>query len=69
MKNPENWHKPRSHGNHLTDDEIAVIADGFRTRRPLVAVARELECSYRTILRHYAFFRDDGIAQARRWSA
>lgn len=56
-RDPDDWEKPRTHGEHFTEAEIAVIREGFRTDRRARDVARELKCATRTINLHYGLLR------------
>ena len=55
--------KPRGRQDHLTADEIQTIRECFIARRPVGAVARELNCSERNIQKYYGFFRAEGVEQ------
>jgi len=56
----DDWQKPRNHGQHLTEEEMAAIRVGYRTNRAAKDVARELQCSTRTVNRYYGILRAEG---------
>ncbi len=53
----DDWSKPRSEGNKLTQAEIAQIRVAFNCGRRPSDIARELQCSSRTAAKYYAIFR------------
>lgn len=57
----DDWEKPRSKGTHLTDDELVIVREGYRTNRGIKDVARELKCSSRTITKYYGLFGAEGL--------
>ena len=65
------WPKPRSHGRHLTAEEIHVVEEGFRQGRNAFEVAHDLKCAARSIHRrflHLRLARDARLRQkARAW--
>lgn len=56
----DDWNKPRSHGQHLSEADHAVVRQGFRAGRTAKEVARELKCASRTINIHYGLLRAEG---------
>jgi len=65
-KRPVDWQRARSHGQHFTADEIAIIRDGFRAGRLTHEVARELQCAPRSVDARYAALRGDDSSYADR---
>lgn len=59
----DDWEKPRSRSQHLTEAEIALLRKAFSSRRTIKDIARELQCSSRTVSKYYGFFRAEGIPQ------
>jgi DNA-binding transcriptional MocR family regulator len=57
--------RPRSRSDHLDDAEVAIVKERFRNRVSNRKVADELNCSVRTITRHYSLLRAEGIPRAR----
>ena len=53
----DDWSKPRSEGNKLTQAEIAKIRVAFNCGRHQRDIARELQCSSRTAAKYFAIFR------------
>lgn len=66
MQTKDDWHKPRSHGQHLTTEEIAFIRESYASGRRLADVARALQCSSRIVSKYYGYFREEGIARPKR---
>jgi hypothetical protein len=56
----DDWEKPRSKGQHLTEAEIAQIRVAFRCGRKPEDIARELKCSSRVAAKYFAQFRGNG---------
>lgn len=54
----DDWHKPRTKGQHLTADEIAQIKAAYIAGHRPEYAARELQCSSRVVMKYYAQFRD-----------
>lgn len=61
----DDWHKPRSKGQHLNADEIAVIRRAYLMNRFYRDVARELECSSRVVSKYYSLFQAEGLKRGR----
>ncbi|MBR0868893.1 helix-turn-helix domain-containing protein [Bradyrhizobium tropiciagri] len=57
----DDWKKPRSKGNHLTDAEIAQIKEAYKAGRTSRDIARELKCASRTTSKYYGFFEAEGV--------
>ena len=53
----DDWHKPRGHHEHLTDEEKAKIRAAFDAGRKPSDIARELQCSTRVAAGYFAKFR------------
>lgn len=51
----DDWAKPRSRAQHLTEAEIEIISDRKRRRHPVREIARELQCSSGVV---YKYFRE-----------
>lgn len=62
----EDWHKPRSHGNRLTAEEIESLRRSYFAGEPYSAAARKLACSSRTACKYYRMWRADAGLPARR---
>lgn len=56
----DNWSKPRSNGNHLTQAEIGKLRVAFNCGREPRDIARELQCSSRVAQKYFGQFRGDG---------
>ena len=65
MRDVDTWDKPRSHGEHLTETEIAFIRDSFVNRYPIKYTAEKLKCSSRVVTKYYGYFRAEGVEQKR----
>lgn len=61
----DDWEKPRSKGQHLTADEIALIRRGYLTNRFYRDIARELKCSSRVVSKYYGLFQAEGLRKGR----
>jgi hypothetical protein len=59
----DDWPKPRSKGQHLTEAEIAEIKQSFVDGNRVEYIARKLQCSSRVVSKYYGFFRAEGIRQ------
>lgn len=57
MRIADNWEKPRSRNEHLTQAEIARIRVAFNCGLHPRDIARELQCSSRVAMKYYAQFR------------
>jgi DNA-binding NarL/FixJ family response regulator len=55
----DDWEKPRSNGHKLTAAEVARVRVAFNCGRDHRDIARELQCSSRTIARYYGGYRDE----------
>jgi DNA invertase Pin-like site-specific DNA recombinase len=53
----DDWGKPRSNGTPLTAEEIKRVRTAFNQGRHVRDIARELQCSRRTVDKYYAEFR------------
>jgi hypothetical protein len=63
----DDWDKPRTQGNHLTDDEIKKLRVAYTTGRHPSDIARELQCSSRVANKYYAMFRGNSpVSRVRR---
>jgi len=56
-RDPDDWEKPRSHGQRFTEAECDLVRNAFYADRPARDVARELKCATRTINFRYALLR------------
>lgn len=54
----DQWRKPRSNGNHFTEDEINKVWAAYKANRAPKDIARELKCSSRSINRYYSMIRE-----------
>lgn len=52
MTGPDNWHKPRSKGQHLTPAEIAQIKQSYIAGHRIEFIARKLQCSSRIVSKY-----------------
>ncbi len=57
----DDWAKPRSKGQHLTEAEIGQIKQAYIDKRPFREIARELQCSSRIASKYYSLFRAEGV--------
>lgn len=55
----DDWEKPRSTNQHLTQAEIAKLRVAFNCGRKPRDIARELQCSTRVAAKYFARFRGD----------
>lgn len=53
----DDWDKPRREGNHLSDEEIALIRGAYDLNRKPCDIARELKCSSRIAYKYFEIFR------------
>lgn len=53
----DTWAKIRSKTQHFTKAELRTIKEAFIAKRSTFAVAKDLQCSQRTIQIHYARIR------------
>jgi len=58
--NRDEWKKPRSHGQHLTEGELAEIKRAFLASEKIRDVARRLQCSSRVVTKYYGLLRAQG---------
>lgn len=58
--------RPRTTADRLKPVEIERIRDSFIAGRQIKVVARELQCSTRTVTKYYGFFRAEGVEQGLR---
>jgi hypothetical protein len=63
----DDWHKPRTQGNHLTADEIELIRAAFKAGRKPSVIARELKCASRTVSKYYQQFRRGDVPVVKRF--
>lgn len=56
----DDWEKPRSKGQHLTDSEIGQLKAAFKAGRTSRDIARELQCSSRIASKYYGYFEAEG---------
>lgn len=54
----DQWHKPRSRGNHFTAAELEVIKGAFKADMEPKKVAQALKCSSRSVRRYFEKLRD-----------
>lgn len=52
------WSVGRRQGERLSASQVQVIEAGFYAKRPARAVAREIGCAPRSVMRRYAALRD-----------
>jgi hypothetical protein len=57
----DDWEKPRSKGQHLTEAEIGEIKKAYLLGEPSRDIARRLQCSSRIASKYYGFFRAEGL--------
>lgn len=57
----DDWEKPRSKGQHLTEAEIGLIREAFKVGRHYSEIARELKCSSRVACKYYGLFSAEGV--------
>lgn len=57
----DDWEKPRSKGQHLSEAEIEVLRDSYRRGDHYSVGARELKCSSRVACKYYSYFKAEGI--------
>ena len=63
MRKADDWEKPRSKGQHLTETEIATIKQSYLVGRNFRDVAKDLKCSSRIVSKYYGQFRSEGAVQ------
>jgi hypothetical protein len=56
----DDWEKPRTKGQHLTEAEIAEIKRAYLAGERSRDVARRLQCSSRVASKYFGFFRAEG---------
>lgn len=61
----DRWRKPRSNGDHLSNEEVELIRKGYRQGRSSFDIARELQCSTRTVDKYFVIFRSGCDVNAR----
>jgi hypothetical protein len=59
----DDWDKPRSKGNHLTEAEIGQLRDAYRAGKHSRIAARDIQCSSRIAYKYYEFFRSEGVSK------
>jgi len=59
------WRATRTHGEHLTEEEIARMRAAFEAGRRTEDIAEELRCSGRIANKYYAMFRGTPQKQGR----
>jgi hypothetical protein len=59
----DTWDKPRGHGQHLTEAEIAEIKEAYCAGQKIGFVARKLKCSSRVVSKYYGLFRAEGVTK------
>lgn len=60
-KGRDDWAKPRSHGQHLTEAEKKRLEELFRAGEKYEYAARELKCSSRVASKYFSFFKAAGV--------
>jgi transposase len=63
VRKADDWEKPRSKGQHLTEAEIATIKQDYLAGRHYRDVAKDLKCSSRIVSKYYGLFRAEGAVQ------
>jgi hypothetical protein len=53
----------RSHSQYLTEAEIKTLREGFRTGRAIMDLTIDVNCSRRTVIKHFGKFRAAGLVR------
>jgi hypothetical protein len=57
----DEWEKPRSKGQHLTEQEIALLKTSYKAGHSPREAARAIKCSSRIANKYYSYFRAEGV--------
>jgi hypothetical protein len=61
----DDWEKPRSRQDYLTEDEIERLREAFDAGHKTCDIAGELNCSTRIAAKYYAQFRGTPLQRGR----